>query len=70
MATGRSSSGTWFWFGYDEAISILIELREATSQFKESEAFQGRFRVWVRPHLRRPAFVKRLQLHKFALPEA
>ena len=56
--------------GYDEAINTLIELREATSQFKESEAFQGRFLVWVRPHLRRPAFVKRLQLHKFAIPEA
>lgn len=56
--------------GYDEAVSILIELREATSQFKEEGEFQGHFRIWVRPHLRRPAFIKRLQLHKFTLPEA
>jgi hypothetical protein len=56
--------------GYDEAVSRLIELREATNQFKESGEFQVRFRIWVRPHLRRPAFVKRLQLHKFPLPEA
>src|SRR5947209_4854743 len=56
--------------GYDEATQLLIELREATNQFKETQAFQERFRTWVRPHLRRPAFVKRLQAHKFTLPEA
>ena len=56
--------------GYDEALQLLIELREAADQFKETQKFQDRFRAWVRPHLRRPAFVKRLQGHKFSLPEA
>src|SRR6266487_1952968 len=56
--------------GYDEAVRLLVELREAAEQFKESQEFQDRFRAWVRPHLRRPAFVKRLQTHKFSLPEA
>ena len=56
--------------GYDEATRVLIELREAADQFKESQKFQARFRSWVRPHLRRPAFVKRLQDRKFTLPEA
>ena len=56
--------------GYDEAVRLLVELREATEQFKETQQFQERFRAWVRPHLRRPAFVKRLQTHKFTLPEA
>src|SRR5579884_4177553 len=51
--------------GYDEAAQLLIELREVANQFKETQAFQERFRAWVRPHLRRPAFVKRLQAHKF-----
>jgi hypothetical protein len=60
------SSGT----GYDEAVRLLIELRGAAEQFKESQAFQERFRAWVGPHLRRPAFVKRLQAHKFTLPQA
>ena len=60
------STGT----GYDEAVRLLIELREASDQFKETQEFQERFRAWVPPHLRRPAFVKRLQAHKFTLPEA
>jgi len=56
--------------GYDEALRLLIDLREAADQFKETQKFQDHFRAWVRPHLRRPAFVKRLQAHKFTLPEA
>jgi hypothetical protein len=56
--------------GYDEALQLLVELREAAEQFKETQEFQERFRAWVRPHLRRPAFVKRLQDRKFTLPEA
>jgi len=56
--------------GYDEAVRLLIELREAAGQFKETQEFQERFRAWVRPHLRRPAFIKRLQDRKFTLPEA
>jgi len=56
--------------GYDEALRLLIELREAANQFKETQKFQDHFRAWVPPHLSRPAFVKRLQAHKFTLPEA
>jgi hypothetical protein len=48
----------------------LIELRSVADHFEETQEFQKRFRAWVRPHLRRPAFVKRLQDRKFALPEA
>jgi len=55
--------------GYDEAVRVLIELREAAEQFKETREFQERFCTWVRAHLRRPAFVKRLQDRKFTLPE-
>ena len=55
--------------GYDEAVRVLIELREAAEQFKETWEFQERFHTWVRAHLRRPAFVKRLQDRKFTLPE-
>jgi hypothetical protein len=56
--------------GYDEAVRLLVELREAAGQFKEAQEFQERLRAWVRPHLRRPAFIKRLQDRKFTLPEA
>lgn len=56
--------------GYDEATRLLVELREVADHFKENREFQERFRAWVRPHLRRPAFVKRLQVHKFTVPEA
>jgi hypothetical protein len=56
--------------GYDEALKLLIELRDSANQFNETQMFQDRFRSWVRSHLRRPALVKRLQSHKFALPEA
>src|SRR5437764_1494946 len=56
--------------GYDEALNILLDLRAAADHFKETQKFQGRFLAWVRPHLRRPALVKRLQAHKFTLPES
>jgi hypothetical protein len=56
--------------GYDEALNILLDLRAAADHFDETQKFQDRFRAWVRPHLRRPALVKRLQAHKFTLPEA
>lgn len=60
------ASGT----GYDEAARVLSELREVADHFQETHQFQTRFRTWVRPHLRRPAFVKRLQERQFPLPEA
>src|SRR5712692_3009076 len=56
--------------GYDEAARLLTELHEVDNQFRETQEFQERFRAWVRPHLRRPAFIKRLQARKFTLPEA
>ncbi len=56
--------------GYDEAVRLLIELREAADQFKQTQEFQERFRAWVQPHMRRPALVKRLQNSKFTLPQA
>ncbi|GHO50880.1 hypothetical protein [Ktedonospora formicarum] len=55
--------------GYDEAVRVLIELRETASHFQKNQEFQERFSAWVQPHLRRPAFVKRLQDRTFALPE-
>jgi len=60
------STGT----GYDNALRVLIELRDVADHFAETEKFQERFHSWVRPHLRRPAFVKRLQYQKFPLPLA
>jgi hypothetical protein len=56
--------------GYDEATRLLVELREVAARFGETRQFQQRFVGWVQPHLRRLAFVKRLQAQRFALPEA
>jgi hypothetical protein len=56
--------------GYDEAVRLLMDLRDVAEHFKEIQEFQTRFRTWVGPHLHRPAFVKRLQHRKFTLPEA
>jgi len=56
--------------GYDNATQLLVELRDVAAQFKETEEFQERFRRWIRSHLRRPAFLKRLQANKFSVPEA
>jgi SOS-response transcriptional repressor LexA len=56
--------------GYDEAAQLLVELREAAAHFKASQEFQDRFYAWIRPHLSRPAFIKRLRDRKFTLPEA
>jgi hypothetical protein len=65
MAAVRGSGA-----GYDEAVELLVKLREAAAEFQETPAFQARFRIWVQPHLRRPAFLKRLHNHNFTLPEA
>lgn len=56
--------------GYDEAVRLLSELREVADRFQEATAFEARFHAWAQPHLRRPAFVKRLRDRKFPLPEA
>jgi hypothetical protein len=55
--------------GYDEAALVLGELREVAVRFQETPEYEARFRAWVRPHLRRPAFVKRLQERHFPLPQ-
>jgi hypothetical protein len=65
QSAGRGSGA-----GYDEAVRVLVELRDAADQFKEMQKFQSRFRAWVQPHLRRPALIKRLQARKFTLPQA
>lgn len=64
QAVARSSGA-----GYDEAVRLLIKLREAASQFQVNQEFQERFSTRVQSHLRRPAFVKRLQDRAFPLPE-
>ncbi|GAC1429422.1 MAG: hypothetical protein PVS3B3_27140 [Ktedonobacteraceae bacterium] len=56
--------------GYDDATKLLVELREAADQFGEIAEFQARFRTWVTSHVRRPAFLKRLQEHKFLVPQS
>jgi hypothetical protein len=56
LAVARGSGA-----GYDEAARLLSELREVADRFQELRQFHERFHAWVRPHLRRPTFVKRLQ---------
>lgn len=55
---------------YDEAIRLLVDLRDAAEQFGETRQFQERYRAWVQPLLRRPALVERLRAKGFVLPEA
>ena len=55
--------------GYDEAVQMLIKLRDSAARFKETPAFQARFHIWVQSHLHRPAFLKRLYNNNFTLPE-
>ncbi len=59
------ASGT----GYDQAVRLLVELRDAADQFKTSQTFQGRFSIWVQPHLRRSTLMKRLKGHAFTIPK-
>jgi hypothetical protein len=54
--------------GYDEAATALVELREAAARFDETARFEERFQTWVRPHLRRPALLKRFGEHRFIVP--
>lgn len=56
--------------GYDDAAALLVDLRDSAAQFNESQAFEARFRAWIPAHVRRPAFLKRLQAQRFPLPEA
>jgi len=56
--------------GYDDALQLLTELRDAAERFDTMDEFQARYRTWVRPYLRRSALIKRLQLHRFTIPSA
>jgi hypothetical protein len=56
--------------GYDEALRLLIELREAMQHFNEEQQFEERFRSWVLVYLRSRAFVDRLRARKFTIPRA
>ncbi len=56
-------------WGYDEAVKLLVDLRDAADQFNEAQEFQTRFRTWVQSHLRRPALLERLRHHKFTIPQ-
>jgi hypothetical protein len=55
---------------YDEAVRLLVELREAADFYHESQAFQARYLSWVRSYLRRPALLERLQKRNFTVPKA
>jgi hypothetical protein len=46
--------------GYDEALGLLVDLRDAAEYFQESQQFQTRFQSWVQPHVRRQSLIKRL----------
>ncbi|HEY1352104.1 MAG TPA: hypothetical protein VGF67_20985 [Ktedonobacteraceae bacterium] len=54
---------------YDEATRLLVDLRDAARSFHEDEKFQEDFLAWVRPHLRRPALLNRLQEKRFPVPQ-
>lgn len=54
---------------YDEAVRLLIELRDAADQFKETQQFQSRFLAWVQSYMRRPSLLERLYKNKFSLPQ-
>lgn len=56
--------------GYDEAVRLLVDLRDVANHFKETQQFQARFRTWVQSHTRRPALLRRLHEHNFTLPQA
>ena len=55
---------------YDDAVRDLVVLREVADQFNETREFQERFRTWIRPYMRRPGLIKRLQDHKFDISVA
>lgn len=59
-ATRKTSSG------YDEATKLLVELREAATEFHEVQEFQARFQEWIPEYERSQAFTRRLHEHKFA----
>ncbi|GER89094.1 hypothetical protein KDW_32560 [Dictyobacter vulcani] len=55
--------------GYDQALSLLVELRDVADEYKEVQEFQTRFNTWIQSHLRRPALIERLKKNKFTIPK-
>lgn len=62
-AVARKSSS-----GYDEAVHLLVDLRDAADHFNQSEEFQALFNSWIRPFMNRPALLRRLHENQFTLP--
>ena len=54
---------------YDEAVRLLVDLRDAADHFKETQQFQTRYLTWVRSYMKRPALLERLYKNKFSLPQ-
>ncbi len=54
---------------YDEAVRLLVDLRDAADHFKETQQFQTRYLTWVRSYMKRPALLERLYKKKFSLPQ-
>ena len=54
--------------GYDEAMRLLVDLRDAMNHFNEEPKFQAHFQSWIRGYLRRTAFIDRLKAKKFSVP--
>ena len=55
---------------YDDAVRLLVDLRDAAEQFQTTQEFHARFNTWVRSYLHRPGLLQRLQQHKFTLPKS
>lgn len=51
--------------GYEEAVKLLVELREAANHFQASNEFQQCYRAWVQNLGRHPSLIKRLQEKNF-----
>jgi hypothetical protein len=54
---------------YDEAVRLLVDLRDAADHFEETQQFQTRYLTWVRSYMKRPALLERLYKKKFSLPQ-
>ncbi|HCI79790.1 MAG TPA: hypothetical protein DHW02_08875 [Ktedonobacter sp.] len=55
---------------YDDAVRLLVDLRDAAEQFQTTQEFYARFNTWVRSYLHRPGLLQRLQQHKFTIPKS
>lgn len=53
--------------GYDQAVLLLVELRDMANEYNEAQAFQTRFNTWIQLYLHRPALLERLKARKFTI---